>query len=83
MTVSQIFMNPKANGCRKRQIVIEQGRKIINPSGGYPADIHRISEWRRGCQKGSRTFHQSIDKFHLTKIINWKERKSTKRIKVQ
>ena len=21
------------------------GRKIINPSGGDPADIHRMSEW--------------------------------------
>ena len=21
------------------------GQKIINPSGGYPADIHRMSEW--------------------------------------
>ena len=45
------------------------GRKFINPTGGYPADIHRMSEWWRGCQKGPWTFHQSIDKFHLIIII--------------
>ena len=48
------------------------GQKIINPSGGY--SIHRMSEWWRGCREGHRTFHQSIDKFHLIKLIYWKER---------
>ena len=57
-------------------LALEQGPKIINPSGGYPPN-------ERGCRKGHCTFHLSIDKFHLIKLINWNERKSTKHIKVQ
>ena len=48
------------------------GWKIIKLSGGYPADIHRMSWWWRGCQKGPRTFHQSID-FHLIYVTYYVE----------
>ena len=30
---------------REEEDGADQGRKIVNPSGGYPADIHRMSEW--------------------------------------
>ena len=38
--------------------------------------VTRLSE-------GPRTFRRSIDEFHLIKLINWKKRKSTKRINQQ
>ena len=38
-----------------------------------------MSKWWRGCRKGPRTFHLSIDKFHLIKLINWEQRKCIKK----
>ena len=49
-----------------------QGRKTINPSGGYPADIQRMSEWWRGCQKGPRTFTNQLINSTLLNLLNGK-----------
>ena len=57
-----------------------QSNTLLRPKN-YKS-LRRIST---GCASGDEVVRkgQSIDNFHLIKLINWKEKKSTKSIKAQ